>query len=315
MDQNKEEGLLSPSGQAEHVRVTTELTQETSHKFAEHIRNMSNASAKYRSHLERRSWDHTLLGDIASEAQMTGKKKTADRHILRTDAVFRKVRTSISRDVAYRNLQEHERKHSPLHYPEHLNTIRKQYSIESHRLAARIRAVHEGCTKIYGLDVAPLRADRGEFFDAAVVWIATAQEQLGHRLRNERVSVRTVWLSEFSQIVHKGLGDGIDAKFSFAGEVGLLRGIDCEFISDSMTKPIRIDVTPPAGAFARTIAESERYPLRLGRVMNASPGNVVSPNFSNILWNGNPEGAWHVRALSSDAELADVALHLWIAQS
>jgi hypothetical protein len=317
-------GPLSTTKVTENTTWSSELGKATTTQNHDKVAELTGKVTNYRSVLEQSSWQYSLQSNTSAEAQLDGKLRTAarTRDYFQKDVTFRKARTMVSRDVAYASLAEHIRLNSPINYAQQLTQIKKHYFVSASRLAARMRAIARGCQALYGMPVELPDITRGTFFDSAITWMTDIQEKLALKKRSERVVLYTIWLSDHRSNVAEHIKRGIVARVSVSdtgGREGLLRGMDCEYLTQRPVRPIKLNVEPPRDAISDLAVGGGAMPnqLRLGRVLGPTSSSEVSPNFADILWNGNPYGEWRIQGFHDADPLAiqDLALHLWVAQT
>lgn len=317
-------GKLSPNGIKQNAGWMGEIAHKSANTHHARIAELTSETATYRSSLERQTWEASLSSTSATHGQLEAQRRNLERRkkFLEQDIIFKKSRTQVSRDVAYANLQEHTRSNSPLNYREQLDSLRKLYVAAARRLGARIRAVADGCNSLYLMRLDLPRPEKGAFFLAATQWMSDVQEKLQLRRRSEQIIVHTIWLDRPGLNLSSALReDGVVINIADTDpdlRSGLLRGMACEYVSSNdALRPIRLDVTPPITATSDVGITGGAVTLPLGRVFASSAPMTVQPSYSDILWNGKPQGAWRVKGYR-DADLLsirNVAIHLWIARS
>jgi hypothetical protein len=150
-------------------------------------------------------------------------------------------------------------------------------------------------------------------------------DEIGKYRRRQRISIFTLWLSHCLLRQNRNLVDAVrsagglrlDVKFEpddSQSQRGVLRGAAFEYLGKGK-RPLRLTAIPPVGATSSLSDRGLEIPLIFGRVLSLAPGLDIRPQFSDLLWNGNPYGTWRI---SSDADLSkygieDVAMHLWLA--
>jgi hypothetical protein len=281
----------------------------------------------YRSKIEDASWQYSLRANTANTAQLGGRLSTAQRkqQYLQKDIGFRSTRAAVSRQLAYVQLGENIRPNAPLNYSERLTPTQRLFDLSLRKLIQRVLPLRKGLKEIYGINVSWASPQRGQILDEVGRWLILAQDELGKFHRRQRVSIFTVWLSQsllrqnrkFPDAVARPEGFRLDLNFEpddSQSQRGLLRGVAFEYLGNGK-RPIRLTAVPPIGATANLSNIGRQIPLIFGRVLSLAPGLDIRPQYSDLLWNGNPYGSWRV---SCDGDLSrygieDIAMHVWLA--
>jgi hypothetical protein len=280
----------------------------------------------YRAKLEDASWQYNLRATTANVSQLTGRLATAQRKqtYLRQDVGFRAARAAVSRQLAYIQLSENVRTGSPLNYNERLSAIRAVFDAALVKLIQRCKLLERACSSIYGINYPLTPPARGAIVDSASGWLFELQDRIAKFHRQQRISIFTFWFSQYLLRNNQNLLDAMQGSGGLRvdlnvqpsdseDQTGLLRGAALEYLG-SGKRPVRLTVVPPASAIAGPGARLN-IPLVFGRVLSLAPGLDIRPQFSDILWNGNPYGTWRI-ASTSDLRrygIEDIAFHLWLA--
>ncbi|MBR0925729.1 hypothetical protein JQ561_03850 [Bradyrhizobium diazoefficiens] len=293
---------------------------------AGNIQNATVDQATYRSNLENASWLYTQHVVNTSVADKQARVATATRKqgYLRQDIGFRSSRAAVSRQLAYVQLDENTRNGSILNYSQRLESTEALFNAAFVKLCQRVMALNRGAVSIYGVpDTLSVPASPPSL-DYLAGWLLEVQDNIARVKRQQRVSIFTVWINRWrirrnmssTDALKNRTGLRLDLNIEpddLQTQSGLLRGVAFEYLGTSK-RPLRLTVTPPAGALASPAAASSSA-LIFGRVLSLAPGLDIRPQFPDLFWNGDPFGNWRI---STDEDLsgfgiADLAMHIWLA--
>jgi hypothetical protein len=292
------------------------------------IQTGTSSLAQYKTKIEDASWQYSLRATNLKVSELTGKTATASRRqaYLHKDIGFRASRAGVSRQLAYVQLGENIRPNSILNYNERLGAVKATFDISLRKLIVRVLALKRAANALYGLDTTLATPPRGKIVDELSKWLLNLQDEVSKFRRRQRISIFTIWMSRWFLRRNMNLVDALKRREGLRADlniepddlqsqVGLLRGVAFEYFGTGK-RPLRLTVVPPSGATASLNATNPvGVPLIFGRVYPSAPALDIRPQFSDLLWNGNPFGTWRV---STDGSLADhgiqdIAMHLWVA--
>ena len=326
-------GLLGYERVSEYMTFSSLLTYLPIPKSAQtagllwEIDKASKGVGKYRSDMESLYWRYTGITaniGISDQTKLMSSLGTKQEY-LRKDIAFRTTRATISYQLAVLQLGENTRDNSILNYSERLDSIREVFNLSLLKMCQRIVSVSKTASALYASDLTIKSPARGKILDKASIWLLNAQDKIARIRRRQKIAIFTTWLSKWGTppggapstdlIFKRGLN--VVGSWSLAdtqSRPALLRGVAFEYVG-SGKKSFSLTVTPPAEAVAGIRADTGSVPLIFGRVLSQATGAELRPQFTELLWNGNPYGIW---AVSSDEDLSnygieDIAMHIWAA--
>ena len=309
-------GILTRASMSTNIQQSAQITRDTANTNKAQVFELARDTNEFRSALELATWESALATVKASLAQLKGKLATAERKedYLSKDVMFRAHRASVSRQLAWAQLNEHTRPGSILNYDERLTRCRELYLATMACLIQRVSPLVQGVRTYYGVDPKFIEPKPGNILDYLAVWLLNLQNELLNTKRAQTVAISSFWSGRPKDSMQ--VGDGtmkkiaaefiIDAAALPRGR-RLLRGVAFEYIGGPR-RPIVVDVFPPAGVLEKAAT------LRFGRVCEVSSAVELMPQHSEVTWNADPVGTWTLEVIVDAAEsIADFGMHLWVA--
>lgn len=312
---------LAPDKVAGYVADVAFVARATAND-KDKVEDASTRSTEYRIRLEHGSWAQTKLAAIGQRAEHQAKLGAADEKVLYLvkDVAFRTHRASVSRQLAWLQINEHARPNSAINYDKRMLGLKDIFDANLRLLIQRVNALDSGLSKHYGIDAVLQKGKKGEILDGVAIYLIAVQDLLAKYKRKQRTAIASKsTVGHLEHYPHKNGGKRFETEITIDDSMlpdgyNLLKGVAFEYFG-THSKPISLNVTPPNGAVPFCDKGLISGRVVFGRVGPFSPGLDMKPQYVDLFWNGMPKGSWKIEGIVCDGtgEIEGVLLHLWVA--
>jgi hypothetical protein len=248
------------------------------------------------------------------------------------DIDFRRERAQIARDIVQQKVFQSTLEGGVLNYMEKAQPIEARFRLDFREALARLVAVRQGITAVYGYPVDFPADGTDGYFDKIVLWVRSAINWL---VRFSRLDQNYVLPISLNALKKRKLATRTGDKWQFTVPQELfpnqrhvrLRGIGAAVVKDGGAKGLwQMEIEIPKTSFVQhlsgtkvTLDQSKVPQCYLGRVADRNGYRDAEVTGINALHNASPLGTWNITMAHQSTEgtkssyLDDVQVDLHLA--